>query len=251
MLRAMRPTALAALCSLLFGAPSASAQAGSPRPWTAIVSANGGLQMSTNRLAQASELDKYVEPAPFTAELPKAAVPLVDGGVTVRLWKNLGVAAAVSFLSNMAGAEVNAEIPHPFYFARPRSIAGEARVGHRELALHTSAAWLIESRRLDVLVFGGPSLFRLGQDLVTDVSFDEQFPYDAATFTEADVVRVQASTAGVHLGVDVTWKRSQRWNVGGLLRFSRARLPLAVDGREAGMVTIGGLVAGAGLRVVF
>ena len=251
MLRAVWPTALAALCALLLGTPSASAQTGSPRPWTAIVSAHGGLQLSTNRLAQASELDKYVEPAPFTAELPKAAVPFVDGGVTVRLWKNLGIGAAVSFLSNTADAEVNAEIPHPFYFDRPRTIAGEASVGHRELAFHPSAAWLIESRRLAVLVFGGPSLFRLDQSLVTDVSFDEEFPYDAATFTEADVVRVQVSKPGVHLGIDVTWKRSPRWNVGGLVRYSRARVPLAVEGVEAGTVTIGGLVAGGGVRVIF
>ena len=246
--RAVWPTSLAALCALLLGTPSASAQSGSPRPWTAIVSTHGGLQVSTNRLAQASELDKYVEPAPFTAELPKAAVPFLDGGVTVRLWKNLGVGAAVSFLSNRADAEVRAEIPHPFYFDRPRSIAGEARVGHRELALHTSAAWLIESRRLDVLVFGGPSLFRLDQGLVTDVSFDEEFPYDTATFTEADVVRVQASKTGVHLGVDVTWKRSRRWNVGGLLRYSRARFPLAVDGLDAGTASVGGVMAGVGVR---
>ena len=246
--RAVRPTALAALCALLLGTPSASAQSGSPRPWTAIVSTHGGLQVSTNRLAQASELDKYVEPAPFTAELPKAAVPFVDGGVTVRLWKNLGVGAAVSFLSNMDDAEVRAEIPHPFYFDRPRSIAGEASVGHRELAFHPGAAWLIESRRLDVLVFGGPSLFRLDQGLVTDVSFDEEFPYDTATFTEADVVRVQASKTGVHLGVDVTWKRSRRWNVGGLFRYSRARFPLAVDGLDAGTASVGGVMAGVGVR---
>ncbi len=249
----MRRT-LGALGPVVLGVLSvseASAQAGRSRPWTAIVSASGGLQVGTTRLQQTSEIEKYVEPAPFRAELPQAAVPLFDAGLTVRLWKNLGVGAALSFLSSTADAAVSAEMPHPFYFGRPRSIAGDVGIAHQELAFHTSAAWRIESRRLDVLVFGGPTLFRLGQDLVTDISVDEEFPFDTATLASAEVVPLRTSKTGVHVGADVTWQRSERWNVGGLVRFSHARMPLAVEGVEAGTATIGGLVVGGGLRVIF
>jgi hypothetical protein len=245
---------IVALGMLVMGASSAFAQArppATPRRWTGIVSANGGVQAGTHPLEQTSEVDTYVEPAVLSAERPTTAVPFLDGGVTVRLWRNLGVGAAVSFLSTTGDAEISAGIPHPFYFDRPRAVAGEASAGHRETAVHADAAWLFELSTIDVLVFGGASFFQVRQDLVADVLFDEEYPYDVAAFVGADVERVDESATGFNLGADVTWKLSGRWGVGGLVRYSRAELPLSVDGVDAGSLTVGGVMIGGGLRVTF
>jgi hypothetical protein len=243
---------IAVLGAVVLDASPAFAQSRSsaPPPWVAIVSVNLGVQVG-NPLEQVSELNKYVEPAPFTATVSKTLAPIFDGGVIVRAWKNLGVAGAVSFASDTGDAEVAAEIPHPFYFDRRRAIAGAASIGHAEMVVHANAAWLFDRPTLHVVVFGGVSFFKIGQDLVSDVIFDEQFPYDTATFVGADIERVEESTTGFNLGADVTWRLSARWGVGALVRYSRGELPLSVNGVDAGTLTVGGVAIGGGLRVVF
>jgi hypothetical protein len=220
-------------------------------PWVGIVSASGGVQVATKRLSQSFELTKNFEPAAITAEQADASVPFFDAGATFRITGNLGAGVAVSFLANTDDATVEASVAHPFYFDRDRTISGTVGVEHRETAVHTNAAYLIGTDRLALLLFGGASFFKLEQDLVTDVLYDETYPYDTATFAEATVVRVSESKVGYNVGADVTWRLSPRWGVGGLLRYSHASIPLEAAGLDFATVDVGGLMAGAGIRIMF
>lgn len=216
------------------------------------VSINVGAQIDTERLSESITLTKYVEPTPVTAEIPRAAVPFFDIGLAVRVAGNFGAAIAVSYLTNTDDADVRAQIPHPFYFGQPREIAGTAsRMKHNEAAAHTNLVYVIASPRIDLMLFGGASFFRVEQSFVSDVIFSEEYPYDTATFMSATVTKTRASKAGYNAGADVTWKLSPRWGVGGLIRFARARVPFGVDDHDFGRVDVGGLQAGAGVRLLF
>jgi hypothetical protein len=216
------------------------------------ISVSAGSQLDTNRLSESISLTKNVESAPVTADLAKAAVPFFDGGLAVRLFGNVGAAVSVSYLTNTADADVTARIPHPFFFNRPRTVTGQAQgVRHAELATHVDAVYVIVSSRIDLTVFGGASFFRVDQDFVSDVLYGETYPYDTAAFVSAKLTRVQASKTGYNAGADVTWKLGDRWGVGGLLRYSRARIPFSFDGIDPGTSNVGGLQAGGGLRLMF
>ena len=213
------------------------------------VSFSVGSQADTTLVAQSISVVRYAEPALLTAGLPKSWAPFFDAGVTVRMTRNLGVGVGISYASGSGDAQVNAEIPHPFHFDQPRSVGGSAfDVTHRELAAHIGLVYMFVFRRIDLGVSGGASIFQVGQDLVSDVSVNEAYPYDTASFSGATLTRVTQSRAGYNGGVDVTWKVSPRWGVGGLFRFTRAQVPFELDGLDAGSATIGGLQVGAGLR---
>lgn len=216
-----------------------------------IISVGGGAQPSTNRLSESIELTKYHESAPVTAELPTSAVPFFDAGATFRVYRAVGAGVAVSVLSDSDSAAVAGQMPHPFYFNRARSISGQAGVKRQEVAVHLDGTYLIESSSLNLLLFGGASFFNVEQDIVTDVFYDETYPYDAATYTSAKVAQVKVSETGYNAGADVTWKLSPHWGIGGLIRFSRATVPLVEDDVDAGTTNVGGLMVGAGLRVMF
>jgi len=236
--------------SLLVGAAPVLAQSA----WTdrVRVSVSAGPQTDTALLSESIELRKYVEPAPVTARTPSALVPFFDLGVAVRLAGNLGLGVAYSYVSDKGTADVAADIPHPFYFNRRRAIAGQATgVRHTENAAHVDAVYLVVLPRLDVALSGGASFIQVEQDFVADVTFTESFPYDTAAFLSARLTRASASNTGYNAGVDLTWKVSRAWGVGGLVRFSRARVPLAADGLDFGKVDAGGVQAGAGLRLIF
>jgi hypothetical protein len=241
-----RVCALCALAAVLSVRPALA-----QTPPTVIVSVNGGVQPGTNRLSEAIELTKYHESAPVTADLPASAVPFFDAGANFRIYRALGASVAVSALSDTDGAAVEGQIPHPFYFSRARSISGQVGVERREVAVHLDGTYLLESSRVSLLFFGGASFFNIEQDIVTDVSYDETYPYDAATYTTAAVAQVKVSKTGYNVGADVIWKLSRRWGIGGLVRFSRATVPLVEGGVDAGTMDVGGLMVGAGLRLIF
>lgn len=245
----MRPIGLLGAVCLLAAQPALAQDQWTGRFRVAI---SGGAQADTVRLAQQTTLQVNLEPAPVWAGLPNAAVPFFDAGLTVRLGGNLGASLALSYLSKGGTADVTAAIPHPFYFGRPRTIEGRsAGVSHAELGTHAGLTYLIVSRRIDLALSGGATFFKLDQSLVSDVDYTESFPYDTAAFSRATLELVSASKTGYHAGADVAWKLSPRWGVGGLLRFSRARVPLTLEGEDAGTVPLGGLQAGGGVRVMF
>jgi hypothetical protein len=100
------------------------------------------------------------------------------------------------------------------------------------------------------MVFGGASYFRVRQDVVSDVTYTEAFPYDTAAFLGAQLVQITESRLGYHTGADLTWKIGPRWGIGGLVRFSRAKVPVRVNGSRAATLEAGGLQVGAGFRWV-
>ncbi len=211
---------------------------------------SGGIQM-TRPLEQSLSTDTYVEPAPITAKAKRSALPLLDVGVVVPLRRDVGVTAAFSYAGASRDVPIEADIPHPFYFDRLRSVSG--RVGdvrHSEAAVHVGGAYLIVGRRLDVVLGGGVTLFSVDQDLVTGVVVDEAYPYDSATFANASLSRVRVSAVGYHAAADVTWKVSPRWGIGVLARFARARPAFDVGSLDAGEATAGGAQVAAGLRLV-
>jgi hypothetical protein len=123
-------------------------------------------------------------------------------------------------------------------------------VHHGELGLNVGGVYMLVLRRFDVALAGGATFFRVTQDLVSDVTVEEEFPYDTAAFTSASVARVSEVAVGYHAGADVTWKLSPRWGVGILARYARARVRFAVDGLDAGRATLGGPQLAAGLRFI-
>jgi hypothetical protein len=216
--------------------------------WTgrARVGFSGGIQSDTAGLSQSLTVTKNAESAPVTAELASAAVPLFEGGVVVRLAGNLGAGVAISSVARTDDAEIQARIPHPFFFNQQRQISGTAALEHKELATHLSAVYVFVAQRVDASLSAGLSWFRAEQDFVEDVTYTEAYPYDEATFASARLTHELQSKAGFHAGVDITWKLGRQLGVGGLVRFSRATVPFNTLSME-----VGGLQAGGGLRLMF
>jgi hypothetical protein len=172
-------------------------------------------------------------------------------GAGWRLWHNLFAGATYSRFHDSRPAGVTAEIPHPFFFTQPRSISGESSgLAHDENAAHISLSWIVPvSRRLEVGVFGGPSIINVSRQLVKDVEYGETYPYDTASFSQATVERVGKTAVGAHGGLDVTWFLSRQVGVGGTVRYSRASIDLSTPVGGSISVDAGGLQAAAIVRV--
>ena len=193
------------------------------------------------------------EQARFDSDYRFEPGALFDVGGGVRVWSRLAVGVGVSRFRIEEAASVSAQVPHPIFFGRDRSISGASPpLARREWAVHLQALVTVPATRsFAVTVFGGPTLFHVQQQLVTDVSFTQAYSFDTATFSSAAIDRRSGSTVGFHVGTDVAYYFSGTVGVGWLTRYSRGRLELPSVGDDRLELQTGGLHAAWGLRMRF
>ena len=217
------------------------------------VSLNVGIQPASASFTGTTTSTVYLEQATINTTYRTPSGLLFDGGAVVRVAGNFGVGIAVSSFSKSQDAPVTGTIPHPFFFATLRPLSGTATgLQHRETAVHLQATYELLFNRLSIVLAAGPSFFSVSQDLVSDVSYTEVYPFDTVTFTSATTKKVTASKVGFNVGADIGITLAPHVGVGALVRFSRASVSFPLDGSAAGVdANAGGIQAAAGLRLFF
>ena len=249
----MRASAIALLL-LLAGRPSVAAAQSAREPDRITIQIDAGGQLSSSAFEATTTRPVYVETATIATSYRIGRGLLGDAGVAVRVGGQFGLGVTVSSFMTKSDGEISASIPHPFFFQTPRNVTGTASgLRRNELAAHVQAIYTFHpSTKLDVALSGGPSMFRVEQDVVTDIAFTDVYPYDTATFASASTQRVRANEIGFNVGADVTLRLTQHAGVGGGARFSKATVSLGVPNSASAVSTdAGGLQLAGGLRLYF
>ncbi len=238
------------VCFTVAGISGTALAQGTPPESRMAVDLGGGYQTSTASFSQTVGFELYSEQGSLTSSYTIGRQPVADAGVTLRVWRTFGIGLAESFLHDSGSAQVTALLPNPFVFGQPRQINGSAAVSHTEAATHLQATyWAQLSQRLEVVVAGGPSFFRVDQDFVSDVTYTETYPDDTATYQGASVVRQRKTVTGGNISGEIGWRLARHLGLAGALRFSRATAQF--PGTSAQAVVVGSLQVGGGVRLLF
>ena len=199
----------------------------------------------------------YEESASITSASKFTSGSLFDVGVGIRVWKNLTVGAAYHQEQNDTNGELTGSIPSPVFFNRPRDLSVEVQnLDRKESAAHLVIGWMVPiGNKFDVMVFGGPSFFRITQDSVSDLTITE--PGGAfTTVTAAPQITERAkSVTGFNVGLDGTyilWSNdSIRVGAGGFVRFTQASTEIEMLSGAGVPTDVGGVQFGFGGRLRF
>ena len=245
----MRSTLIAGFAALAI-LLSVSTSFAQPRGF---ISVNGGYRATSTDFAHSIAITRSVEQGSIDSSYVVDKGPQLDIAGGARFWRSLGGGVAVTRFSTSGPAGVVARIPHPFFFNQLRPVEGEAEgLTLEELGVPRQVmAMLPVGQRVSVVVFGGPSFFRINRGLVADVQYDDQYPYDTATFTAAGTSNASAWKLGFNTGADVGYFFTPNAGVGGVVRFSGATVDLDAPDGTTVPVDAGGLQAGAGVRLRF
>lgn len=130
----------------------------------------------------------------------------------------------------------------------------ETALKHREVGIHISAVYVLPvSERFMLSIFGGPTVFRVRQDLVTDVELGPETA--APLFDMVSVASVTTSSAnesgiGGHIGFDGTFLLNDQLGVGGFVRYTGGSVDLPT-GTTTTTIDVGAAQLGGGLRLFF
>jgi hypothetical protein len=223
------------------------------------ISINAGQQTLTTTVMQEQTLEQYFEQGSFTFERPVPTAVIYDLGIGVRLWRGLHAGAAFSMFDDKSGtATVTARVPHPLQFNKPRTVTGDVpSATRREVGQHIMFGWIVRAAGgLDFLLFAGPSIFATDQLLVKSLTLsldNEVFPFDELAFPPVESETLREHVVGYNAGVDMTWRFARNLGVGLLVRYSEGKTEFTPTpaGSTPVDVTVGGLQAGGGLRLIF
>jgi len=240
-------------CSVFLGtARIASAQM---TPWAdrGYINVGWGVESGSSAMSGTRTSTIYEETATVNSAATFTSGSLFDVGAGFRVWRNLTVGAGYHQEQNDTDGQLTGSIPSPVFFNRPRTL-NESITGldRKEQATHLMVGWVMPfGPKLDVLVSGGPTFFRVEQESVSEVSIGES----GSTFTTRPTLAVfKKSKTGFNAGADATyilWSNdSVRLGAGGFLRFTKAEVSLPMLSTEQ-PTEIGGMQFGFGARLRF
>lgn len=198
----------------------------------------------------------YDEPATTNVNTKWTSGSFFGGGVDFRVIKNLTVGVSYHQETNTTDAAITGTVPHPLFFNRNRSFTSTAGgLVRRENATHLTIGWIVPiGTKLDILVTGGPSFFRLEQDVVSDVVIAERGGDFSEVVVQPTVVTQKRSVTGYNAAADATyifWQNDRvRLGAGGFIRFTGATTEVRMLANDV-ETDVGGVQFGFGFRIRF
>ena len=207
----------------------------------------------------------FSEQGNFHTDYEISSGGIIDGGLSIRFWRNLAFALDVASYQSVNRAQITSEVPHPFFFDLPRSSSGEAGgLKRQEVGIHTGAQWVSAlTDWLIISVSSGPSIINAKQDLISAVEHIEVgFPFDEIVFDNHTVTTQSSTIFGWNAGVDIDtfvlnrlpglerFDTLDRIGLGVLLRYVRGTASFNA-GDTPVEIALGGLQMTTGLRVRF
>jgi opacity protein-like surface antigen len=214
-----------------------------------------GVESGSSSLTDTQNITIYEEAGTLTTSTTWTSGSVIDAGFGVRVWRNMTVGVGYHMEDNDTDGAVSGSIPSPIFFNRPRQLSQDVVLERKESAVHLVLGWVVPfSEKLDVMVFGGPSFFRLEQDAVSDVEIGEGASPFTTVVADVDVTTRKKSLTGFNVGADATyiiWSNDDlRIGAGGFVRFTQASgeiLQLATEQST----DVGGVQFGFGARIRF
>jgi hypothetical protein len=243
-----------ALLVLATAAP-ASAQVGAAWIDRGYFNVNLGFETTSGTLNDATTFGIYDETGTRSIEQNVDSGSFFDFSVGGRVWRNVSVGIGYHRGGNSSEASGTVRVPHPLIFNAPREAAvASGDLDRTEQAFHIQLGYMIPvDDQISVHVTFGPSFFRLKQDVLADVTFTEQAPFNTVSVTGV-VAERSDSVVGLNAGVDVSYIISEsdayRLGAGAFLRYAGASARITVIENEVD-TDVGGLQFGLGLRVRF
>ncbi len=195
----------------------------------------------------------YRQPGSFVASYTTGSSGAFEASIGVRLAPRLVLTFAYWRTTTTSVASVDAVVPHPFASNPPRSTSASGfSVGRQENDGHLQITYLIPiTRRVDLAVYGGPSVFYLRQDLISDLVFRDVYPYETVTIDSVLTTQKSKAIIGVNVGADATLMLWRFVGVGVGARYARGSMNLPSAGQGSIPVDVGGVQVSGGVRLRF
>ncbi len=207
--------------------------------------------MSSNTVNKSYTSDIYSEQAGQQITYDLKMGNSFGFGIGYNITKKIAVELHAEMTKHEIANKGAFSVPHPFFFDLPRHFDGSTgsySASSTKLALNFSYK-ILNSRKIDIEIFAGPSTSSTKAELLSGVSFSDQYPYDTVTLN-FQKKEVKKSIFGINGGIRFYYKFSSSISV--FLNGSYVQRSDSFDLENdylSSTLDFGGASAGIGLRV--
>jgi hypothetical protein len=201
-----------------------------------------GGQFQNRDFSSVTTFDLFNENGSVTANQTLGSGFVFDATGGYRIWPSIAAAIGVSTSSGSGDAAALLAIPDILVRGKPTLVAVDySELKQFNVAINFQIVWMKPlTDRLDLSVFGGPSVVRVKQELAGAV------PSATSAATAVETQTETTAKAGT-VGVDLSYRMNDRYGVGGFVRYAGGQ----VDLPAVSNFTFGGAQAGGGIRIRF
>lgn len=193
---------------------------------------------------------EYLEDATFKSSYKVGKAPGAGFDLQYNFTRKFGIRAGAQTFSRKSDGTFDAQIPHPFFFSKPRSVSGaQSGLGFSETAFSLTGVIRGGSGKWKVNLEGGPAMFSVNATLAEKVTYGDVYPYDSVTFSGISSVKKKVSPFGFAVGIELGRELSKAVSVVAQGRFTSASGNLDLNGQTI-KIKAGGAQARVGLRLV-
>lgn len=222
----------------------------------AYINVGFGVENGNTDFTDTKNFSLYEETGVISSKHSFSSGSLFDVAVGIKVWRNLSIGAAYHQEQNTTDGTLSGTAPHPVFFNQPRTFSSSVDgLERKESAEHMVIGWTVPlGTKLDVMVFGGPSFFRLQQDEVSAYTVTESgAPFTTVVVGQTRTTR-KKSVVGYNVGADVSylfWQNdSVRLGGGAFVRYTAADTTVLMLSTEQ-PTKVGGIQFGFGGRIRF
>lgn len=191
----------------------------------------------------------YVEDGTLKSSYDVGGAPGGAFDLQYNLSGKFGIRAGFQTFSRKSTGTFNAQVPHPFFFNKPRSVSGtQADMGFSESAISLTAVYRGGSGKWKMNLEGGAAFFQVDATVAQKLTLGETYPYDTLLFSGVTTVKKKVSPIGFAVGLEVGREVSKSAMVVVQGRFSQGTGDLDLNGQKMSVKAGGGQVR-VGLRL--
>src|SRR3990170_1509947 len=249
----MRTSTLLSIVALAVAASASAQEAPAPgeeRERRIRVLVNGLYNPTDIGFTDSSTFTSFLEEGRSTRTYDGGKGVVFEVGAIVGITKVLGVMGSVELYQSEFDGSFEESYPHPLYFEKPRTVAGDiAGLEYKETAVRLDAVLTRAFSSFTVDVFAGPSLFFTKTDVLNTVTTASEYPFDEATVTSTSNATLDDNPIGFNAGGALIWRLSEVIGIAFQARYSHATLGIAREGGDEIDLDAGGFRVGGGIRL--
>jgi hypothetical protein len=233
--------------------PVSMTKAVTPEPPRFYVGVSAGWQFGVPDFSDHVDFTLYQAAGSFDARYANGSGNAFEATVGVRLAPQLVLAFALWRSTGSSTVSATASVPHPLNYNQPRTAtASGLPVNREENDGHLQLTYVAPlSPRIELAVFGGPSVFYLRQDLINAFTYRDVYPYDTVAIEGYETTTKSKAVIGINIGADLTVMVWRFAGVGVGVRYARSSMNLPSAGEGSIPVDVGGTQVSAGVRLRF
>jgi hypothetical protein len=206
--------------------------------------------LSSTSFSGSQTIKDYAEDGTLHSSYDVGKAPGLSFDLQYNFSKKLGARAGIQTFSRKADGAFDAQVPHPFFFGRLRSVSGtQGDMDFSESAISVTAVYRAGSGKWKMNLEGGPAFFNVDATVAEHLTLGETYPYDTLPFAGVTTVKKSISPIGFAVGLEIGRELSDAIMVVVQGRFSQGSSDIDLNGQKMSVKAGGGQVR-IGLRFI-